>query len=134
MEAILGIVIGAMLAGVFGAWGAWQANKREHERWRKDRRYGAYLAFLQLVDLYQQKAVNKLPLPDGRKLPLALKELNEAVTQISLLGPERVLVSCRHLQAAVAQVIDLETGAQNIFSEARAEYITVTRHVLNINS
>ncbi|MCU1578624.1 MAG: hypothetical protein JWP19_828 [Rhodoglobus sp.] len=131
--AVGGVVVGAVVAGAFAVFTGWLENRRQHSRWKREKRSGTHLAFLVLIDRHAGNA----RMHSGPQTPLEIKEvleeLNEAVSALSLLGPESVLESARALRLATADYIEHNSEPVG-WDVARSDYIVACRKSLGIEN
>lgn len=133
MVALLGAVIGALLAGVFGLIGALVASKREHVKWLREKRYEAYDHYLRLVDRTGTALASSQHDGVGLDLPSVAQMLAaviDAKAPVLLLGPEPVAKAANQMAGLLSSVLGEEESDVTKFREVRERFIDAAREAV----
>jgi hypothetical protein len=130
--AVGGVIVGGVVAGLFALLTGHLDNRRQHKRWQREKRLSAQLAYLTLIDRHATNAGLKMGPKSKIEEKDALEELNEAVSAMSLLGPEPVLTAARDLRDTTAEYISKEAEPES-WPESRSEFILASRKSLGVS-
>ena len=139
------LFVGAALTVVGGLVGATVQHRREHERWVRERRYEAYVAFAswaevskRIADQYIARATDA----NGRKSPLPAsvreemvehqKRRTEVFGPIAILGPESVVDAANAFIATLAASVN-EAPNPDAVRQSQSGFLVAMRKTLDIN-
>jgi len=109
MSSLLPAIVGGGIAVVGGAFGVLFQSIREHSRWKRERRYEAYRAFLVEADFLNLGLVRTRE--EGWEFtPEVLQKAGNAVSGVALVGPQRVYVLAMKYQNIAKTELDKRSG------------------------
>lgn len=114
-----GVVLGAIIAGLFGLLTPRLQNRRDHARWLREARLAAYSDYLGAIDLWMDTSttrwledrVNGVEQSIDRG-NLLEDEVSRAQSKVYLLGPDPVrVVAAEYHHAVLDHIISIQTAS-----------------------
>lgn len=133
LDPLFSLLIGALGAALIGLFGAWIQSRREHERWLREKRYAAHLAFLKENDRHTTLSKLGRGPKNNAEIELAIEGLNSAISELSLVGPESLLTAARKFRDYAAAFI-AQGKPPTGYDDVRAEYIAVSRRSIHVSN
>lgn len=127
------IVVGGLIAVLGGIVGSFIQDRREHSRWVRAKRQEAHLGYLVLIDRHANNARIGQGPRSNAEIKSLLEELAQAVSALSLFGPETVLEAARTLRDLTGDYLASATEPDD-FAVARSRFIVESRKALGIRT
>ncbi|BDZ44361.1 hypothetical protein [Naasia aerilata] len=119
-------VSGAVVAGAGGLVGIWLQGRREHQRWKREERLRAYVAFLRRLDQYNVDL--RRSAAKGRRF--IRSDTSDVISTLVLLGPRAVADAGRD---AITAMLDKGQAIRELPEEERGDVSKYEQHTRDFN-
>jgi hypothetical protein len=126
IDPLFALLVGALGASLIGLFGAWVQSRREHKRWLLQKRYDAYEAYLSQIDKHALDSRGNAGPKTLKEMKVAIHPVSEAVTAISLLGPEYLIYNASKLRDVFADFLAAGKEPPE-FKDTRSSFIVAAR-------
>jgi Ribonuclease G/E len=146
LDDVTKVLLGTVVAGIFGLAGAWIASRRENFKWLRQEKLKAYTDFLVAIEGYLwtlgETRINADSKLDMENFAESAKKIEQA--RILVLAPsevyhhaDMVINAISDLAAVVAEDLDIEDEdtfmeANNVVRDRRAGFVAAVRKDLKV--
>jgi hypothetical protein len=118
---------GTLVVALAAAWvGARLQARQEQDRWLREKRYNAYEAYLAQIDKHALDSRNGVGPRTQKEMKVAIHPVSEAVTSISLLGPEYMIDAASTLRDSFAAFLGAGIEPPE-FRNTRSAFVAAAR-------